>query len=317
MAQPISDSDVSSNDREAIAALRAGMATLQTHNQQLRQERDALRQQLDWLKRQLFGRKSEKRLIEHPDQMDLGALLGDALPPSAPPPTEQITYTRRKGKQRRDEDVTDSGLRFDERVPIETIELSAAQLQGPDADQYEIIDYKVTRRLAQRPGSYVVLEYRRPVIRDKRGACLMEVPAPSAVFDNSLADVSLLAGLLVDKFLYHLPLYRQHQRLADAGITLSRATLTNYVQRAIGLLAPIYDAQWRHILRSRVLAMDETPIKAGKAGKGKLKATWYWPVYGEADEICFTWSRSRGKDHVVQQLGDFAGTLLSDGYAAY
>ena len=63
--------------------------------------------------------------------------------------------------------------------------------------------------------------------------------------------------------------------------------------------------------------MDETPIKAGKAGKGKLKTTWYWPVYGEDDEICFTWSTSRGSDHVKAQLGDFAGTLLSDGYAAY
>ncbi len=285
--------------------------------EQIRAERDALKQELDWFKRQLFGRKSEKRLIEHPDQMDLGALLGDAAPPSAPEPTEKISYTRLKGKQRRDEDVTDSGLRFDERVPIETIELSAPQLNGADADQYEVIDYKITRRLAQRSGSYVVLEYRRPLIRDKRASSLMEVPAPSAVFDNSLADVSLLAGILVDKFLYHLPLYRQHQRLADAGITLSRSTLTNYVQRAIGLLEPIYDAQWQHILQSRVLAMDETPIKAGKAGRGKLKQTWYWPVYGEADEICFSWSRSRGKAHVVDQLGAFAGTLLSDGYAAY
>ncbi len=286
-------------------------------NAQLREERDALKQQLDWFKRQLFGRKSEKRLLENPDQLDLGQLLGDAAPPSEPAPTEKISYTRRKGKQRRDEDVTDSGLRFDERVPIETIELSAPQLEGPDADQYEVIDYKITRRLAQRPGSYVVLVYRRPVIRDKRRSTLMEVPAPSAVFDNSLADVSLLAGILVDKFLYHLPLYRQHQRLADAGITLSRATLSNYVRRAIGLLEPIYDAQWQHILQSKVLAMDETPIKAGKAGKGKLKQTWYWPIYGEADEICFSWSRSRGKAHVVEQLGDFAGTLLSDGYAAY
>jgi transposase len=292
-------------------------ARLRADYDQLREERDALKQQLDWFKRQLFGRKSEKRLVEHADQLDLGQLLGDAVPPSEPEPTEKITYTRRKGKQRRDEDVTDSGLRFDERVPIETIELSAPQLQGQDADQYEVIDYKITRRLAQRPGSYVVLEYRRPLIRDKHRSTLMEVPAPSAVFDNSLADVSLLAGVLVDKFLYHLPLYRQHQRLADAGITLSRATLTNYARRAIGLLEPIYDAQWQHILQSKVLAMDETPIKAGKAGKGKLKQTWYWPVYGEADEICFSWSRSRGKAHVVDQLGDFAGILLSDGYAAY
>ena len=285
--------------------------------QQVCAERDALKQQLDWFKRQLFGRKSEKRLLDNPDQLDLGKLLGDSRPPAEPPPTEKITYTRRKGKQRSDDCVTDSGLRFDERVPIESIELSAPQLQGPEADQYEIIDYKVTRRLAQRPGSYVVLEYHRPVIRDKRQSTLMEVPAPSSVLEGSLADVSFLAGLLVDKFLYHLPLYRQHQRLADAGITLSRSTLTRYVQQAIALVEPIYDAQWQHILQSKVLAMDETPIKAGRAGKGKLKTTWYWPVYGEDDEICFTWSTSRGSEHVKRQLGEFSGTLLSDGYAAY
>lgn len=286
-------------------------------NELLRQERDALKQQLDWFKRQLFGRKSEKRLLDNPNQLDLGKLLGDSQPPGAPAPTEKITYTRRKGKQRSDDCVTDSGLRFDERVPIESIELSAPQLHGPEADQYEIIDYKVTHKLAQSRGSYVVLEYRRPVIRDKRQSTLMEVPAPSSVLEGSLADVSFLAGLLVDKFLYHLPLYRQHQRLADAGITLSRSTLTRYVQQAIALVEPIYDAQWQHILQSRVLAMDETPIKAGRAGKGKLKTTWYWPVYGEDDEICFTWSTSRGSEHVKHQLGDFSGTLLSDGYAAY
>ena len=65
-------------------------------NAQLREERDALKQELDWFKRQLFGRKSEKRLVEQADQLDLGQLLGDAASPSKPEPTEKISYTRRK-----------------------------------------------------------------------------------------------------------------------------------------------------------------------------------------------------------------------------
>lgn len=285
--------------------------------QALQAEVASLKQQLDWFKRQLFGRKSEKRLIENPDQLDLSALLGEAPAPADPEPTEEITYRRRKRKPRKADDVTDSGLRFGPDVPVEVIELAAPQLQGPEADRYEVIDYKITRRLAQRPGSYVVLEYRRPVLRDKAGARVLEVPAPSAVFEGSLADVSLLAGILVDKFCYHLPLYRQHQRLKDAGITLSRSTLTHYTQRAIELLAPIVEAQWRHILQSKVLAMDETPIKAGRKKKGQMQATWYWPIHGEDDELCFTWSTSRGTAHIEQQLAGFAGVLLSDGYAAY
>ena len=285
--------------------------------QALQAEIAALKQQLDWFKRQLFGRKSEKRIIEHPDQLDLGKLLGDTPAHSDPEPTEQITYRRRKPKQRNADDVTDTDLRFGPDVPVEVIELSAPQLEGPQADQYEVIDVKISRRLAQRPGSYVVLEYHRPVLKHKPSARLLDVPPPAAVFEGALADVSLLAGLLVDKFCYHLPLYRQHQRMKDAGITLSRATLTNYVRRAIELLQPIHDAQLAHILQSRVLAMDETPIKAGRKKKGAMQSIWYWPIYGEADEIGFTWSTSRGSAHVQTQLEDFEGVLLSDGYAAY
>lgn len=292
-------------------------ADLEAQVSALLSENAALKQRLAWFERQLFGRKSEKRLVDVAGQIEMSALLADEGAQGPLPATEDIRYTRRKGKARGTECINDSGLRFDERVPVEVIEVAAPQLHGPHADQYEIIDYNISRRLAQRPGSYVVLEYRRPVLKHTPSASVTEVAAPVAVFDNTLADVSLLAGLLVDKFLYHLPLYRQHQRLMDAGIQLSRTTLTHYTQRAIELLSPIYQAQWEHLMQSRVLAMDETPIKAGQAGKGKMKTAWYWPVYGQDDEICFTYAASRGSDHVHAQLGDFAGTLLSDGYAAY
>jgi transposase len=94
------------------------------------------------------------------------------------------------------------------------------------------------------------------VLKKKDSEAILPSPAPFNMLDKSIADVSLLAGLLVDKFQYHLPLYRQHQRLTDAGITLSRSTLTNVVRRAIDLLYPIADAQLASILESKVLAMD-------------------------------------------------------------
>jgi hypothetical protein len=86
--------------------------------------------------------------------------------------------------------------------------------------------------------------YRRPVIKIKATQALACASAPAGVLEGSRADVSFIAGLLLDKFAYHLPLYRQHQRLADAGITVSRPWLTQIAQQGIGLLAPIYDAQF-------------------------------------------------------------------------
>lgn len=67
----------------------------------------------------------------------------------------------------------------------------------------------------------MVLRYDRPVIKRKDAEKPLHNPAPDNVLDRSLADVSLLVGLLVDKFQYHLPLYRQHQRITQAGITLA------------------------------------------------------------------------------------------------
>ena len=146
---------------------------------------------------------------------------------------------------------------------------------------------------------------------------ILTPPAPANVLERSVGDVSFLAGMLVDKFAYHLPLYRQHQRLRDSGIELSRSTLIGWTSRAIDLLAPITAAQSAHVLNSRVLAMDETSIKAGREAKGKMRTGWLWPVYGDSDEVVFHYAPSRAHRHVHAFLGEFCGTLLTDGYEAY
>ncbi len=303
-----------------LAQALAENAELKAANRAQREQLQSLQQQLDWFKRQLFGQRSERRLVEpSPDQLSLADALGARSQTAEPPTRQTITYTRGKAAKRRpDEAVNDSGLRYDESVPVERIEHTPAELLGEAADDYEVIGERVTRRLAQRPGSYVVLEHVRPVLRRKVSEDeLITPPAPAAVLEGTQADVSVLAGLLVDKFCHHLPLYRQHQRMSQAGITLSRATLTQWVRRSIALLAPIHEAQLRHILRSRTLAMDETPIRAGRSGKGRMKQAWYWPIYGEADEVSFTYASSRGRQHVLETLHGFQGTLLCDGYSAY
>ena len=276
-----------------------------------------IKQRLAWFEKQLFGQKSEQRPLELGMQL---SLLGDMVPPLTKPKdeTEQITYTRRKGKQRPDDCVNDSGLRFNDNVPVKVVTLVPDELKGEDADQYEVIGVKSTFRLAQRPASFEVLRYDRQIVKHKDSEAILPSPAPFNVLDKSVAEVSFIVGMLVDKFQYHLPLYRQHQRLAAAGITLSRSTLGTIVARGIDLLYPIVDAMLSSILQSQVLAMDETPIKAGKAGPGKTKQSYFWPVYGDKDEIVFTFSTSLGRRHIEDILKHrFKGTLLSDGYSAY
>ncbi len=92
-------------------------AALRTENAALKQQVQTLKTQLDWFKRQLFGAKSEKRLLIDPSiQADLLAELQQPLPGAQKPATEKITYERRK---QRNNTVADSGLRFDDNVPVE------------------------------------------------------------------------------------------------------------------------------------------------------------------------------------------------------
>jgi transposase len=200
---------------------------------------------------------------------------------------------------------------------MEVIEVPNPEVEGLSPESYEVVDEKVTYRLAQRPGSHVVLQYRRTVVKLKEEGRLSCPPAPPAVLEKSCADVSFLAGLLIDKFRFHLPLYRQHQRLEASGIKLSRVTLTNLVHRTAGLLEPIYQAQLASVLESQVVAMDETPIKAGRKKQGKMQSAYFWPVYGDRDEMVFPFSVSRGSQVVRETLQEFCGVLISDGYEVY
>ena len=287
----------------------------------LQSENADLKKQLDWFKRQLFGPKSEKRVEPNPYQLSLGEAFAPPEPATDDREKETITYLRGKGPKVRPGDcVTDTGLRFDSTVPVKTIQLPVLELNGLSADEYEIIDVKQTYRLAQRPASYVVLCYEQPVVKIKQSHQIVSAIMTMNVLEKSSADVSFLVGMMVDKFVYHLPLYRQHQRLTAAGITLSRTTLTNLVKQAVGLLKPIVDSQRDSVLQSRVLAMDETPCKVGKSKKkkGKMHQGYFWPMLGDKDEVVFTYSESRARRVIEQILNEqFMGTLISDGYSAY
>jgi transposase len=282
-----------------------------------------LRRQLAWFQRQIFGPKSERRLL--PADASQGSLGQDF---SAIPEEPQARQKRRVAAHEREaqpKHPRDGGDEtvpfFDEtKVPVRVIAVPNPEIAGLEPEDYEIIGEKVSYRLAQRPGAYEVLKYVREVVK-RRDTQVLSCPlAPVGVIDGSRADVSFLAGMMVDKCVFHLPLYRQHRRLQDAGFKLSRSWLTTLMQQAVALLEPIYEAQLDSIRASRVITMDETPIKAGTTGTGKMKAAYFWPIYGERDEICFAWQPGRSGEDMKRSLGidlPQGAVLLTDGYDVY
>jgi transposase len=293
-----------------IVGQQAIIAELQTQNA-------ALQRRIEWFERQLFGSKSE-RLVQNAAQLNLGETFGVVEPSEVERRKTIATHERRVAQK--DRAVEAPAPFFDDsRVPVEVIQVPAPEQATLKADEYEVVSHKETCKLAQRPGSYVILKYVRPVIKIKATSELSCAPAPASVIEGSRADVSFAAGLVVNKCAYHLPLYRQHQQLKDQGIDVSRPWLTQIVQQVLELVRPLYDAQLDSIRQSRVITMDETSIKAGRM-EGKMKTGYFWPVMGEQDEVCFPFFATRGKQCVEDALGIKRmpdTVLLTDGYAAY
>ncbi|MFT5390448.1 MAG: transposase [Gammaproteobacteria bacterium] len=149
-------SSVKTRDSKPAASVAA--LTQQVHS--LRSERDALTRQADGSKRQLFDGKFEKRTDVPVGQPYLFAGLVPTENPAES--SETITYNRRGTKRLDDGCVNETGLRFDDSVPVKVIELIAPELDGPNADDYEVITHNNTLPSGLTPGDIRSVELRSP-----------------------------------------------------------------------------------------------------------------------------------------------------------
>ena len=107
-------------------------------------------------------------------------------------------------------------------------------------------------------------------------------PVVPAIIDRGLAAPGLLAQVAVQKYVDHLPLYRQEAISARHGVALSRTTLAEWMGR-IGLaLQPLFDALRIQLLAAPVLHADETPVAQLDPGAGKTKRAYLF-VYRNTD----------------------------------
>ncbi len=314
--------------RDSVAVLNGKLADADPKAQHLKTQAEELKIQLAWYKNQVFGATSERRILEAlepADQLWLGEQMLE-LSENRPADDETAGDLEAKGRGRgrgaarqpskpaRCDDSVSSRLHFDDSVPIEEVVVADPELDALPKDQVEIIGQNVTYKLAQR-SPYVVIKTIRTAWKKKGEDAIHKAHLPSVV-ERSIADVSFLAGLAVDKHDHHLPLYRQHQRLKQGGIHIERSTLTRLLQRVAEMCELAYQAQLSSILASKVITMDESPTPAGQLN-GKMKKGYYWVLYGDNDEVAFIYSPTRSRAVIDKFLEGFKGTLHSDGYRAY
>src|SRR5690606_30875533 len=122
------------------------------------------------------------------------------------------------------------------------------------------------------------------------------------------------ASILTDKYLDHLPLYRQKQRFAREGIPIASSTIEGWTKEALLKLQPLYEQLVFDIKAKGYLQVDETPIKVLESDKkGACHQGWYWVYHSPLDNITlFNYRPTRGSGGVKDMLDTFRGYLRSE-----
>lgn len=277
---------------------------------QLQSQNEKLQNQIDQLLRTVFGKKSERFVPNIPEQIELSLDIEKVQQPEIK--TETITYERKKSSGKSNHKgrlpIPDHIERKDKYVkPLE------------DITGLVKIGEEITEQLDYEPGKLFVNRYIREKFAKPNGEGVLIAPLPNFIIQRGMAGAGLLAWIIIQKYVDHLPLYRQIEQFKRFGMPVPSSTMSDWVAMSLNELTPLYEALKKKVLSSNYLQADETPIKVlDDKKKGETHRGFYW-VYRDPQSglVLFDYRKGRGREGPSEILKDFEGYLQSDGYSAY
>ena len=291
---------------------------------QYEQELIVLKHELNQLRRRVFGITSDNQVQKATEagQLDLFYLNAPAQAVEASETllAEEVKESNETQQKKNRGRASAPRMVFPEHLEAEEVVIDP---EG-DLNAYHVIGQEVTEILVHQPERFKI----KRIIRRKwalnnpqdiEPTGVLMAPIPSRTVKRGLFDESVLAHLLISKYVDHLPLYRLRMMFQRQDIQIAPSTLSDNVAAAAGALKPIYLALKRETLANRYLQVDETEFKVHKSGKkGSCHRGYMWVYHAPCDGLVF-FDYQPGRDHTGPAgiLKDFKGVLQTDAYKVY
>lgn len=263
------------------------------------------------LQRMLFGQKRE-RFVADPNQAVL-PFEPDEQQRQAEEASHQqkITYVRKKQSRPNHK----GRVPLPDHLPVEQIEIYP---EG-DLSGMVCIGTEVTEELECRPAQFYIKRYIRYKYASKSAEGVVIGALPERVIDKGIPGPDLLAMILVDKYMYHLPLHRQRQRFLRENILIAASTLDGWAAQAMDKIEILYQHLVNDTKTRGYLQADETPIKVLESrNKGSCHQGYYWVYHSPITQtVLFDYQPTRSALGPKGILDDFTGYLQTDGYGVY
>jgi transposase len=289
---------------------------------------EKLKAQIAKFRREKFGVSSERfeRVIA---QLELAleeaeAEQAEATAPAAPEPDQSPAEDSAPA----DQDATAKKKRraLPPNLPRrDVVHRPAGTCKTCGSTELRDVGESVTVVLEYIPGRFEVIRHVRPACSCRKCETMVQAPMPDLPIPRGMAGPSFLAHIVIAKFCDHLPLYRQAEIYARAGIDVDRSLLADWLGHLAWLLRPLVELIAEHVMAGRVIHSDDTPVPVLAPGAGKTKTGRQW-VYlrderphagGAPPAVLYRYTPDRKGEHCRAELARFVGWLHADGYAGF
>jgi transposase len=295
--------------------------------QQQIEEKDSLinklQQHIEMLNRKIWGKPGERYIKEDPAQRRIDFEGLDLLPEekeladNAKEEMEQYRTVRVPSKEK----ARPVRKPLPENLPREESHIYPVNV---DLENSTELEPEITEVLERAPGRWYVLRIVRHkyVLKAKtqnEANQIVTAPMPALPIAKSYAGASVLADIIIDKYVNHLPYYRQVQMFKQQGIDIAPATINDWSGGVADLMRPSYYRLRELVLASDYIQSDETTVPIINNEKHRAIKGYLWIVRAVMPGLVFFHydQGSRAQKVALQLFKDYKGVIQSDGYAAY
>jgi len=269
--------------------------------------------ELDKLRKHIFGSKSEKRTVSVGlNQMglfELGTTQAVQEELSESVSTQQQKPAPKKRAKGSGRMSLPEELRREE-VVIQPSESTEGCVQ---------IGQEVTEVLEVTPASFYVKRYVRPKYARPNGEGILIGTLPDRVIEKGIPSESVVAQLIVDKYVYGMPLHRQLDKYSKMGVRIPASSASDWVMRGWEQLTPLWELLRLMVTNQKYLQVDETPIKVlDRDHKKGIHQGYMWLYHAPVDRlVLFDYRKGRDRSGPLEMLTGFRGIVQTDGYQVY
>jgi transposase len=318
--KPLPTSSTSSVDLSSLpddlAVLKQMIAELLRALHSERKDRQEVQQRLDALLRRLYGPRPtsddpDQTLLDFADVAENTPTSPTPEPPQQPP-TSRRGHSKPHGRRRPPAHLRRQEKRY-ELTPVERL--------CPDCGQERCsIGVETSEQYDYKPAEVFVIEHQQVKYACKQCEGQVALAAkPAQPIDKGLPGPGLLAHIITDKYLDHLPLHRTEQRLERLGASLPRSTMSDWMAACAVLLTPLWQLLKEQVLQSKVLHTDDTTVPVRDEKRSSHRYGRLWDYIGDAEHpgIVFDYTTSHARDGPATFLCGFRGFLQADAYSVY